>query len=162
MAVNPGWPVMWHITYDKPGWDPEMELEYDVMPRDEFGVPAHVPPELSTAIKHTYYLPPQYYPFLKKLGDDTPELKPFTDKLINGEMTFEEYEHMFYTFAKPLKIHRPLIPMPYRTEAEVAKTAEVDWEGAWLSYRERVLGDYNGRKMSRDFSAAMAVAWCFT
>ena len=23
-----------------------------------------------------YYIPPQYYPFLKKLGDDTPELKP--------------------------------------------------------------------------------------
>ena len=22
-----------------------------------------------------YYIPPQYYPFLKKLGDDTPELK---------------------------------------------------------------------------------------
>ena len=35
---------MYHITYDKPGWDPEMELEYDVMPRDEFGVPAHIPP----------------------------------------------------------------------------------------------------------------------
>merc|ERR1719499_1094326 len=57
-AVNPGWPVMYAITYDKPGWDPEMELEYDV--------PAHIPPELSTTIRHTYYLPPQYYPFLKK------------------------------------------------------------------------------------------------
>jgi len=22
-----------------------------------------------------YYIPPQYFPFLKKLGDDTPELK---------------------------------------------------------------------------------------
>ena len=35
-------------------------------------------------------VPPQYYPFLKKLGDDTPELKPFMDKLINGEMTFDD------------------------------------------------------------------------
>ena len=39
---------MYHISYDKPGWDPEMELEYDVMPRDEFGVPAHIPPEVSS------------------------------------------------------------------------------------------------------------------
>lgn len=29
--------------------------------------------------------------------------------------TFDDYEEMFYQFAKPLKIHRPLIPMPYRT-----------------------------------------------
>jgi len=59
---------MYAITYDKPGWDPEMELEYDVMPRDEFGVPAHIPPELSTTIRHTYYVPPQYYPFFEKVG----------------------------------------------------------------------------------------------
>ena len=26
------------------------------------------------------------------------------DKLINGEMTFDDYEEMFYQFAKPLKI----------------------------------------------------------
>ena len=25
------------------------------------------------------------------------------DKLINGEMTFDDYEEMFYQFAKPLK-----------------------------------------------------------
>ena len=62
------------------------------MPRDEFGVPAHIPPEISTTIRHTYYIPPQYYPFLKKLGDDTPELKPWMDKLMNGEMTFDDYE----------------------------------------------------------------------
>merc|ERR1712124_165360 len=92
--------------------------EYEVMPRDEFGVPAHIPPELSTEIKHTYYVPPQYYPFLKKLGDDTPELKPFMDKLINGEMTYDDYEHMFYHFAKPLKIYRSMIPVPYRTAEE--------------------------------------------
>merc|ERR1719150_620145 len=116
-AVNPGWPVMYSITYDKPGWNPEMELEFDVMPRDEFGVPAHIPPELSTTIRHTYYVPPQYYPFLKKLGDDTPELKPYMDKLMNGELTFDDYEEMFYQFAKPLKIHRPQIAAaPARAE----------------------------------------------
>ncbi|CAK0894615.1 unnamed protein product, partial [Prorocentrum cordatum] len=93
-AVNPGWPVMYAIIYDKPGWDPELELEYDVMPRDEFGVPAHIPQELSTTIRHTYYIPPQYYPFLQKLGHDTPELKPYMDKLMNGEMTFDDYEEL--------------------------------------------------------------------
>merc|ERR1719299_247750 len=66
-CMNPGWPVMYYITYDKPNWDPEMELEYEVMPRDEFGVPAHIPPELSTSIRHTYYVPPQYYQFPKPL-----------------------------------------------------------------------------------------------
>ena len=40
MAVNPGWSVM----FDKPGWTPGMELKYDVMPREEFGVLAHIPP----------------------------------------------------------------------------------------------------------------------
>merc|ERR1719491_1791642 len=139
-AVNPGWPVMYAITYDKPGWDPEMELEYDVMPRDEFGVPAHIPPELSTTIRHTYYVPPQYYPFLKKLGDDTPELKPWMDKLMNGELSFADYEEMFYAFAKPLKIYRDRFPMPYRSEEEIAKNEEVNWESAWLSFRQRVHG----------------------
>mmetsp|Transcript_8118 Transcript_8118/g.11706 ORF Transcript_8118/g.11706 Transcript_8118/m.11706 type:complete len:239 (-) Transcript_8118:233-949(-) len=155
-AVNPGWPVMYSITYDKPGWDPEMELEYDVMPRDEFGVPAHIPPELSTTIRHTYYVPPQYYPFLKKLGDDTPELKPYMDKLMNGELTFDDYEEMFYLFAKPLKIHRPRIAMPYRTAEEMKKSEEVYWEGAWLSFRQRVLGDYFSRHYLRDMVASLA------
>ena len=50
------------------------------MTRDEWGVPVSIPPELSTTIKHTYYVPPQYYPFLKKLGDDDPDLKPYMDK----------------------------------------------------------------------------------
>merc|ERR1719386_307896 len=108
--------VQWPHGYQEP-WK---YLEYEVMPRDEFGVPAHVPPELSTAIKHTYYLPPQYYPFLKKLGDDTPELKPYTDALMRGEMTF-------YKYAKPLRIHRPRIAMPYRTAEEVAREDEVAW-----------------------------------
>merc|ERR1719359_1964844 len=160
-VVNPGWPVMYHISYDKPGWDPEMELEYEVMPRDEFGVPAHIPPELSTMIKHTYYVPPQYYPFLKKLGDDTPELKPFMDKLINGEMTYDDYEHMFYHFAKPLTIYRSMIPVPYRTAEEVKHEDEVDWESAWMSFRQRVLGDFLGRNASRDFFFAPTVGAFF-
>jgi len=156
---------MYHITFDKPGWDPEMEFEFDVMPRDEYGVPAHIPPEISTTIRHTYYVPPQYYPFLKKLGDDTPELKPYMDKLVNGEMTFDDYEEMFYRFAKPLKIHRPRVPMPYRTEAETLREAEVNWESAWMSFRQRVLGDYYTRHYMRDFIAGMGIglylAWVF-
>ena len=47
--------VMWTNIYDKPGWDTDLELEYDVMPRDEFGVPAHIPPEISTTIRHTSF-----------------------------------------------------------------------------------------------------------
>jgi len=148
---------MYVITYDKPGWDPEMELEYDVMPRDEFGVPAHIPPEVSTTIQHTYYLPPQYYPFLKKLGDDTPELKPYTDALMRGEMTFDKYEEMFYQFAKPLRIHRPRIAMPYRTAEEVAREDEVAWEGAWLNFRARVLNDYTSRHYFRDFIVGILI-----
>jgi len=165
MGVNPGWPVQYLVGYDKPGWDTDQELEYEVMPRDAFGVPAHIPPEVSTTIRHTYYVPPQYYPFLKKLGDDTPELKPYMDKLINGEMTFEDYEEMFYAFAKPLKITRSCIAMPYRTEAEIKKEAEVAWEGAWLSFRQRVMGDYQTQHYMRDFLVGMAIglymAWIF-
>eukprot|EP00928_Gymnodinium_smaydae_P020443 TRINITY_DN178_c2_g1_i2.p1 TRINITY_DN178_c2_g1~~TRINITY_DN178_c2_g1_i2.p1 ORF type:complete len:237 (-),score=48.82 TRINITY_DN178_c2_g1_i2:88-798(-) len=160
-SSNPGWPVMYHVTYDKPDWDPEMELEYDVMPRDEFGVPAHIPPELGNTIRHTYHVPPQYYPFLKRLGDDTPELKPYTDKLMNGEMTFDDYEEMFYAFAKPLKIHRPLLAMPYRTAEEIKRTDEVFWEGAWLSFRQRVLGDYLSRLYLREFIAGMGLGLYF-
>ena len=33
-----------------------------------------------------------------------------------------------------LRIHRPLIPMPYRTAEEMKKSEEVAWEGAWLSF----------------------------
>merc|ERR1711933_149113 len=80
-------------------------------------------------IRHTYYIPPQYYPFLKKLGDDTPELKPYMDKLMNGEMTFDDYEEMFYAFAKPLKIYRPRIPIPYRSAEEMKNTDEDFWDG---------------------------------
>jgi hypothetical protein len=59
-------------------------FEFEVMPRDEWGVPAHIPPDLSTQIVHTYQVPPQYFPFLKKIGEDSPHLQPFCDKLIKG------------------------------------------------------------------------------
>lgn len=102
-------------------------------------VPAHIPPEVSTKIKHVFHVPPQFYPFLKKLGDDTPALRPYMEKLIKGELTFEDYEDMFYRFAKPAKIYRRQIPEPYRTPEEIEREQEVAWEGAWLSYRQRVL-----------------------
>lgn len=164
-GCTPGMPVMFMIDYDRKNWDPEMEVEYELMPRDEYGVPAVIPPEVSTMIRHTYYVPPQFYPWLKKLGDDTPELKPYLDKLINGEMTFTDYEEMFYKFAKPLKVHRPRIPLAYRTEAEIKKEAEVNWESAWLSFRQRVMNDYQTQHHLRDFIAGMAIglymAWLY-
>mmetsp|Transcript_15151 Transcript_15151/g.36545 ORF Transcript_15151/g.36545 Transcript_15151/m.36545 type:complete len:223 (+) Transcript_15151:78-746(+) len=159
---NYGTPVLWIVRYDDPTWDAEREHEYELIPRDEFGVPVSLPPEVSTNIRHTYYVPPQYYPFLKKLGDDTPELKPYTDKLMNGQMTFFDYEEMFYKFAKPLKVHRSQIPMPYRTEEEIKKTAEVTWEGKWLSYRQRVWGDYQTQHHVRDFMVGMALGTFFS
>lgn len=39
-----------------------------------------------------------------------------------------------------LRIHRPLIPMPYRTEEEMKKSPELAWEGAWLSFRPSATG----------------------
>jgi hypothetical protein len=48
-------------------------------------------------------------------------------QLLNGEMTFDGYEEVFYAFARPLKIHRPRIAMPYRTVVEIKKTDEVFW-----------------------------------
>jgi len=154
-------PVITHVQWDQKDYNPDLALEYEQMPRDEYGVPAHIPPELSTAIKHTYFVPPQYYPWLKKLGDDTPELKPYTDKLINGDLTFHDYEEMFYAFSKPVKIHRDLIPMPYRTEAEIAREAEVAWEGNWLSFRQRVRGDYMFRWLARDMLTGLIIGAYF-
>merc|ERR1712032_1169522 len=90
---------------------------------------------------------------------------PYMDKLMNGEMTWDDYEEMFYAFAKPLKISRSKIPMPYRTEEEMTKSAEIDWEGAWLSFRQRVMNDYTARHYFRDFIAGMSIglycAWLF-
>jgi len=161
LSRKAGMPVLYHLEYDTKAYNPDLAYDFDEMPRDEYGVPAHIPPELSTAIKHTYFVPPQYYPWLKKLGDDTPELKPYTDKLINGDLTFNDYEEMFYRFSKPLKIYRDLIPLPYRTEEEIAREAEVAWEGKWLSYRQRVFSDYFMRYIFRDMIAGCAVGIYF-
>lgn len=153
--IDIGYPYHYVTYFDDPNYDCEADFEFEEIPRDEFGVPAHIPPEVcesprlttalfvspfsATQIRHTYYVPPQYFPFLKKLGDDTPELKPYTDKvtrlvllpictpydvavlyqLIMGDMTYDDYEEMFYKFAKPLKIYRHRIPLPYRTVDEI-------------------------------------------
>ncbi|CDJ47269.1 Chromosome II, complete genome, related [Eimeria brunetti] len=136
---GPGYPMLFDFKYDRPTWQPLWEDEHEEIPRDGFGVPAHIPPEVSTKIKHVLYVPPQFFPFLKRLGDDTAELEPYMIKLIKGQMTFADYEEMFYKFAKPAKIYRRQIPAPYRTKEEMQKQQEVAWEGAWLSYRQRVL-----------------------
>lgn len=151
---KPNDPYLWVITHDKPFY-PDRYLEWEIMPRDEFGVPAQIPPDISTLIAHTYYVPPQYYPFIKKIGDDTPELKPWMDKLIKGQLTFADYEEMFYKNAKPLKVYRNRIPLPYRTDEEIKKSAEVLWEGKWLSFRQRVQGEYLTRCTFRDFFVAV-------
>jgi len=152
-----GIPISYLVQYDHPYYEPGLSQDTHVMPRSEFGVPAHIPPELADEIVHTVHVPPQYYPWLKKLGDDTPALKPFTDKLIEGTMTFEDYEEMYYKFAKPLKVHRKLIPIPYRTPEEQLKSDEVYWEGAWHSFRQRVLGDYHAQIGFRDYLIAMSL-----
>lgn len=156
-----GYPMMFIVTYDRPSWQPFWEEEYEVMPRDEFGVPASIPPEVSTQIKHTYYIPPQFYTFLKKLGDDTEELKPYMTKLIKGEFTYDDYQEMFYKFAKPLKIFRKQIPMPYRTAEEMAREEEMKWQSAWLSYRQKVLADYNAVINMREFVTGMVIGLYF-
>lgn len=154
---NVGYPFVWLTLNDKGiHWDPFFARDYDVMTRDEWGVPASIPPELSTQIKHTYHVPPQYYPFLKKLGDDDPALKPYMDRLINGEMTFDDYEEMFYKFAVPFKITRSRIPMPYRSPQEMANEEEVAWESAWLAFRQRILGDYTSQHYFRDMIGGLA------
>lgn len=152
---------MFFMTHDRPFY-PDRIIEWEIMPRDEYGVPAHIPPDLSTVIQHTYYLPPEYYPFIKKLGDDSPEIKPFMDKLIKGQLTFADYEEMFYKQAKPLKIHRSRIPMPYRTEEEEKKSAEVLWEGKWHSFRQRVMAEYLTRYVFRDYMVAVMLGMFFT
>ncbi|KAL8448938.1 hypothetical protein Emag_003790 [Eimeria magna] len=148
---GPGYPMLFDVKYDRPTWQPLWEDEHEVIPRDGYGVPAHIPPEISTKIKHVFHVPPQFYPFLKKLGDDTPALQPYMEKLIKGDLTFQDYEEMFYKFAKPAKIYRKQIPMPYRTPEEIAREQEVEWEGAWLSYRQRVLADYQSAMNLREY-----------
>jgi len=72
-------------------------------------VPAHIPPDLSTKILHTYAVPPEYYPVLKRFGDENPVYKVFLDKLIQGKLSFEEYEEMFYRASKPMQVNRKRI-----------------------------------------------------
>ncbi|GAW80753.1 hypothetical protein, conserved [Plasmodium gonderi] len=156
-----GYPMMFIVTYDRPSWQPFWENEYEVIPRDEFGVPSSIPPELSTQIKHTYYVPPQFYTFLKKLGDDTDELRPYMTKLIKGEFTYDDYQEMFYKFAKPLKIFRSKIPLPYRSPEEISKEEEVKWESAWYTYRQKVLAEYNVTMCLREFILYMTVGLYF-
>ena len=74
--------------------------------------------QVSTTIRHTYYMPPQYFTLLQKLGDETEEIKPYTDKLIIGEMTFDE--EMLYAFRKGAEDPSSFNPMLYGTEAEIA------------------------------------------
>lgn len=156
-----GYPMMFLVTYDKPSWQPFWEEESEVLPRDEFGVPASIPPEVSTKIKHTYFVPPQFYTFLKKLGDDTEELKPYMIKLIKGEFTYDDYQEMFYKFAKPLKIYRKQIPVPYRTAEEIAREEEMKWQSAWFTYRQKVLAEYNVVMYLREFLLYMTVGIYF-
>ncbi|VWU50802.1 conserved protein, unknown function [Hepatocystis sp. ex Piliocolobus tephrosceles] len=156
-----GYPMMFVVTYDNPSWQPFWDNEYDVIPRDEFGVPASIPPEVSTKIKHTYYIPPQFYTFLKKLGDDTEELKPYMIKLIKGEFTYDDYQEMFYKFAKPLKIYRKKIPLPYRTSEEMTQGEYMVWQSAWYTYRQKVLAEYNVAMHLREFILYMTVGLYF-
>ena len=46
----------WQCMYGSTDPGHGVSARAEVMPRDEFGVPAHIPPELSTEIKHTYYV----------------------------------------------------------------------------------------------------------
>ena len=145
------WPQLIVASWDKEGFDPIADLDnFEEIPRDGFGVPAHIPPEIAVQIRHTFAVPPQYYPWLKKLGDDTPQLKPFMDRLIKGELTQDEYEDMFYMFSKPLKIYRSEIPHAHRSQAEIESEDYVKWESAWLAYRQRLRGDLHTRYYLRN------------
>ncbi|CEL92361.1 unnamed protein product [Vitrella brassicaformis CCMP3155] len=162
-AIRPpvGRPLGHIMTHDRPYWRANWEKEDRELPRDQYGVPAQIPPEIATTIKFTYHVPPQYYPFLKKLGDDTPWMKPYCDKLIMGDLTFPEFEEMFYRAAKPLRIYRSRIPKPYRTIEEQSKSEEVMWESAWLSFRQRVNGDYDTHHYFREVALAPWIAFYF-
>eukprot|EP00916_Digyalum_oweni_P008717 GHVL01014545.1.p1 GENE.GHVL01014545.1~~GHVL01014545.1.p1 ORF type:complete len:250 (+),score=18.58 GHVL01014545.1:63-812(+) len=152
-----GWASTYIITTIRPDWKPIKEVEYETAPRDEMGVPVQIPPEVSTKIRQCYSVRPQFFPFIKKLGDDTPAIKPYTDKLIRGELTFIEFEEMFYKCTKPLKIYRELLNMPFRTAEEQAKSEEVDWEGYWLSYRQRIRGDYSIKHQTRHWLVGLGI-----
>jgi len=146
-------PFMWTGQTDKPMYS-DRYVEWEIMPRDIYGTPAHIPPDLRALIPYTYYVPPSYYPFLKRIGDETPELKPWMDKLIKGQLTHEDYEELFYKNAKPIKVHRSRIPQPYRTEEEMKSSGEVQWESNWSTFRQRVAGEYIATQIVRDYLVA--------
>ncbi|KAK2195921.1 hypothetical protein BdWA1_002519 [Babesia duncani] len=150
-----GWPILIAANTTQPMWQEYHWGDTSTIPRDGYGCPATFPPEVSTQILHTYRLPPQFYPFLKKLADDTPELAPYMHKLINGMFTNHDYEEMFYKFAKPLKIYRKLIPKPFRTLEEQGKEDEVSYESAWLSFRQRVAAEFNVAINLREYVLGM-------
>lgn len=154
-----GIPILWTVTADRP-WYIEQAIEYEVMPRDEYGVPAFIPPDISTAIKHTLFVPPQYYPFCKRIAEDTPELKPFMDKLIKGQMTWNNFEEMFYRETRPLKIFRNRFPMPWRTDDEIAHSDMVKWGNKWWQFRMRVIKEYGSKYVFREFVPAVLVGLC--
>mmetsp|Transcript_10156 Transcript_10156/g.8618 ORF Transcript_10156/g.8618 Transcript_10156/m.8618 type:complete len:127 (-) Transcript_10156:68-448(-) len=88
-------------------------------------------------------------------------LEPYTDKLIMGDMTYDDYEEMFYKFAKPLKIYRSRLPLPYRTDAEIAQENYVNWCGKWYSFRQRVQSDYYSRHYFRDWLIGILLGFYF-
>ena len=45
-------------------------------------------------------------------------------------MTFDDYEEMFYKNAKPLKVYRSRIPLPYRTDEEIARRLHAEFNCA--------------------------------
>jgi len=129
------------MSYDRPV-NVDKDLEYEMIPRDAFGVPAHIPPDLSTNILHTYAVPPEYYPALKRFGDENPSHKVWFDKLIHGELSYLEYEEMFYRASKPLKTNRKRIPLGFRTAEEETRHEEVNWDGVMRSFQQRAWGEY--------------------
>lgn len=143
------------FAYVPPNYNPATSLDFEVMPRDSYGVPAHIPPDIGAAIQHTYHVPPSYYPFIKKLGDDSPELKPYTDKLIKGQLTFHDFECMFYHNCQPLKIFRKRIPLPHRTPEEIGKSDEVTWESKWYTLRQLYYCEFLSRYVFRDWMLAL-------
>lgn len=48
----PGTPTFYHTTWDR-DFDPYVEEDNNSeIPRNDFGVPAHIPPEIGQSIKH--------------------------------------------------------------------------------------------------------------
>ena len=88
-----------------------------------------------------------------------PEVVPWVLGMLAPNMLRRSLFHSeSHTFAGPLsrfaepqclfaRIHRPLIPMPYRSEAEMKKSPEVAWEGAAANRADRTKG-FTARTMN--------------